>query len=276
MSSSPQASLHYRSVWLSDIHLGDKGCRAGYLLDFLNSVDCDTLYLLGDVVDLWALKRRFFWPAEHYDVIRAIFKKARRGTRVVYIPGNHDEPLRDYIGQLLGPVEILREAIHETADGRRLLMFHGDVLDPHIRLSKLEYWLGDVAYELLLKLNRWANWGRRLFGLGYWSLASYIKARVGNARQVITVFEEAAVAEAARRGLDGVVCGHIHQPGMRMIKGLIYCNDGDWVENCSALAETAEGELKLLHWSEKQTQLNCFNAATPVQQAEVIPLRKAG
>ena len=268
--------LRYKAVWLSDIHLGFRDCRAEYLLDFLNSIECETLYLVGDIVDLWSLKKRFFWPASHYDVLRAILKKSRHGTRVVYIPGNHDEPLRDYVGESLGAVEIKHEVVHTTADGRKLLVFHGDVLDPHIRLNRLEHLVGDVAYDFLLFLNRWGNFIRSRLGLGYWSLATYIKKRVKNARQVIDVYEQAAVNEAVRRGLDGVICGHIHQPGMRMINGIVYCNDGDWIESCSALTETDSGELQLLHWSDRQRILREFNSQVDLHEAEVIPLRKAG
>jgi UDP-2,3-diacylglucosamine pyrophosphatase LpxH len=268
--------LRYKAVWLSDIHLGFRDCRADYLLDFLNSVDCETLYLVGDIVDLWSLKKRFFWPAAHYDVLRAILKKSRHGTRVVYIPGNHDEPLRDYVGESLGAVEIKHEVVHTTADGRKLLVFHGDVLDPHIRLNRLEHLVGDVAYDFLLFLNRWGNFIRSRLGLGYWSLATYIKRRVKNARQVIDVYEQAAVQEAQRRGLDGVICGHIHQPGMRIINGIVYCNDGDWIESCSALTETDTGELQLLHWSDRQRIVREFNSQVGLHEADVIPLRKAG
>lgn len=272
----PPPTLQFKAVWLSDIHLGFKDCRANYLLDFLNTIECETLYLVGDIIDLWSLKRSFFWPASHYDVIRAILKKSRHGTRVIYIPGNHDEPMRDYVGQRLGAVEIRQEVIHTTADGRRLLIFHGDMLDAHMRLNRFENLLGDLAYDLLLFLNRWANYFRSQLGLGYWSLASYLKSRVKNARQVIEVYEQAAIDEAARRGLDGVICGHIHRPGLRMIDGLVYCNDGDWIENCSALTETTEGVLQLLHWTDRQTVLRDFDSQVELRHAEIIPLRKAG
>jgi UDP-2,3-diacylglucosamine pyrophosphatase LpxH len=273
---SVETRNRYKTIWLSDIHLGFKDCRADYLLNFLNSVECETLYLVGDVVDLWALKRTFHWPASHYDVVRALFAKASEGTRVVYIPGNHDEPMRDYVGHILGPIEIKREAIHTTVSGKRLLMFHGDCLDEHILLSKWENLIGDAAYDFLLFLNRWANFFRRRFGRNYWSLATYIKQRIPNARQVITVFEDAAVKEAARRGLDGVICGHIHQPALKKIKGLLYCNDGDWIENCTLLGETHEGNLELVQWTEHQTLLQSMTGNGGRVKAEILPLRRAG
>lgn len=268
--------LTYKTIWLSDIHLGFKDCRAEYLLDFLSRVECDTIYLVGDVVDLWAMKRTLFWPPSHYDVVRRLFHMANSGTRVVYIPGNHDEPFRDYTDNLFGPIEVKREAIYTTVTGKRLLMFHGDILDEHIQLSKWEDLIGDAAYDLLLFLNRWANFFRRRFGRHYWSLATYIKQRIPNARQVIDVFEEAAVREAKRRGLDGVICGHIHQPALKEIDGLLYCNDGDWIENCTVLGETAEGKLELLNWTERQTLLDSLHHDGEPASADILPLRRAG
>ncbi|MFT5888960.1 MAG: UDP-2,3-diacylglucosamine pyrophosphatase LpxH [Zhongshania sp.] len=271
-----QAKRRYKTVWLSDIHLGFKDCRADYLLDFLSQLECETLYLLGDVVDLWALKRSFFWPASHYEVVRQLFKMASEGTRVVYIPGNHDEPLRDYVGHILGPIEIKREAIHTTVGGKRLLMFHGDCLDEHIKLRIWEHFLGDPAYDFLLFLNRWVNFCRRRFGRNYWSLATYIKQHIPSAKQVIKAFEIAAVKEASRRGLDGVVCGHIHQPALSRVNGLLYCNDGDWIENCTLLGETHGGNFELLQWTEHQTLLQSMAADGGPVRADVIPLRRAG
>ncbi len=264
--------LRYRTVWLSDIHLGFKDCKAEYLLDFLNKMECETLYLLGDIVDLWAMKKRFCWPISHYEVIRALFQKAQQGTRVVYIPGNHDDSMRDYIGESLGPVEIAEEMVHETADGRRLLLFHGDVLDGHIRLGRFDRIVGDAAYEFLLFLNRWANFFRRRFGLSYWSLAVYLKNRVKNARNAIDVYEKAAVHEAKRRGLDGVVCGHIHQAEIAMRDDVLYCNDGDWIESCTALAEDDSGHLELIHWTEKRQSVKQLKASNDEVISDVVQL----
>lgn len=263
----------YKTIWLSDLHLGFKDCRAAYLLDLLAAVECETIYLVGDVVDLWAMKRSLYWPASHYQVLRSLFEKAEGGTRVVYIPGNHDEPFRDYAGNIFGPIEICKEAVYTTVKGKRLLMFHGDCLDAHIQLSKWEHLLGDVAYDLLLFLNRWANVFRRRCGRHYWSLATYIKQRIPNARQLIDEFERAAVQAAAQRGLDGVICGHIHQPALKDIEGLLYCNDGDWIESCTLLAESHSGELQLLQWTETRRVLDTIGAAPG---AAVLPLRQAG
>ena len=238
-----------RTVWLSDIHLGNKDCRAEYLLDFLQRVDCDNLYLLGDIVDFWALKRQFVWPSAHYEVLRLIMQKAKNGTRVVYVPGNHDEAMREFIGHSFGPVEILEETVHVTADGRRLLLFHGDCLDMHVQLDFIARHFGDALYDFLMWMHRWCHRARRLCGLSYWSLAASIKKRIKNARAAIAAYEHAAVAEARRRGLDGVVCGHIHHAQISSHDGLIYCNDGDWVESCTALVERRNGELEILHWS---------------------------
>jgi UDP-2,3-diacylglucosamine pyrophosphatase LpxH len=257
-----------RTVWLSDIHLGNKDCRADYLLDFLQRVECETLYLLGDIVDFWALQRQFIWPSAHYEVLRLIMQKAKSGTRVVYVPGNHDEAIREFIGHSFGPVEILEEAIHDTADGRRLLLFHGDCLDMHVQLDFIARHFGDALYDFLMWMHRWCHRTRRLFGLCYWSLATSIKQRIGNARAAILAFEHAAVEEARRRGLDGVVCGHIHHPEITHHHGILYCNDGDWVESCTALVERSGGELEILHWSElshtiKQLQAERDDAFAP-------------
>ncbi len=244
--------IELRTVWLSDIHLGHKDCRAHYLLDFLRRVECETLYLLGDIVDFWALKRQFIWPAAHYEVLRIIMQKARHGTRVVYVPGNHDEVMREFVGNHFGPVEIRQETTHVTADGKELLLFHGDVLDPfvHMHINKLSRAIGDPAYDFLMWLHRWCNRARKLYGLPYWSLANYVKTRIGGARTAIKAFENAAVQEAKRRGLDGVVCGHIHHADIVRHDDVVYCNDGDWVESCTALVEQGDGSLEILHWSD--------------------------
>ena len=249
-----RARRDYRTLWLSDIHLGFKDCKAEYLIELLEQVECETLYLVGDIVDLWSMQKRFCWPNSHYQVLRLIVDKAQNGTRVVYLPGNHDIAMEEYVGHLFAGVEVEREWVHTTAAGLKLLVFHGDVLDGHIILGRLDRIIGDGAYDLLLFLNRWCNRLRKLFGLPYWSLASYIKERVKNAQRAIETYQRAAVAEAKRRGLDGVVCGHIHRAAIAHYDGLIYCNDGDWVESCTALVESAEGELKLLDWSAQRRQ----------------------
>jgi UDP-2,3-diacylglucosamine pyrophosphatase LpxH len=246
----PQPPLRVRSVFISDVHLGFKGCRAAFLLDFLRRVECEQLYLVGDIIDLWSLERTFYWPQLHNDVIRTVLGKAKHGTRVVYIPGNHDRTFRDYDGWVLGNVEIRREAIHETADGRRLLVLHGDEFDSVIRASPLLESLGCRAYSFVLGLNRHVNHLRQRFGYPYWSLAAFLKHKVKNAVQYIGNFERAVACEARRRGVDGMVCGHIHRAEVSDIDGMLYCNDGDWVESCTALVEDASGRLSLLRWTE--------------------------
>ncbi len=257
---------HYRTIWLSDIHLGFKDCKADYLLDFLQSIDCDTLYLLGDIVDMWAMRKRFHWPSSHYEVLKAIFKKAKNGTRVVYIPGNHDEPMRDYVKNMIGPVEVLEEAVHTTAAGKQLLLFHGDILDSQVRFSRFHRRIGDAAYDLLLFINRWANFCRRRCGFSYWSLAYYLKNKVKNARAAIDIYERSAAHEARRRGLDGVICGHIHQAEIRVIDDILYCNDGDWIESCTALVEDRQGHLEILHWSDRKQSVKSISVIEQVKQ----------
>ena len=256
-SISPK--IRARAVFISDVHLGFRDCKADYLLSFLDNIETDTLYLLGDIVDLWSLKKRLFWPNTHYDVLKRINEIAASGTRVIYIPGNHDETCREYVGMQWGKIEVHHELIHETARGKKLLLMHGDCLDGAIRLNRFNRIVGDHAYALLLFLNRWHNRIRRRFGYQYWSLAAYIKNRVKNARAAIDVYEEAAIHLAKSRGLDGVVCGHIHQPEIVVKDGMLYCNDGDWVENCTALTEDQTGNMRLLHWSERKQAIKSLS-----------------
>jgi UDP-2,3-diacylglucosamine pyrophosphatase LpxH len=246
----PKPPLRFRSVFISDIHLGFKGCSAGFLLDFLRRVETDNLYLVGDIIDLWSLQRTFFWPQAHNDVIRTILGKAKHGTRVVYIPGNHDRLFRDYDGWVFGNVEVRRDAIHTTADGRRFLLLHGDEFDSVIRASPLLESLGNRAYAAVLRLNRYVNAARRRFGYPYWSLAAFLKHRVKNAVSYVANFERAVAFEARRRGVDGMICGHIHRAEISEIEGIAYCNDGDWVESCTTLVEDYRGRLSLLRWTE--------------------------
>jgi UDP-2,3-diacylglucosamine pyrophosphatase LpxH len=251
MSPKPPASkLRLRTVFISDVHLGFKGCRADDLLAFLDYVECEHLYLVGDMIDLWALERRFYWPAAHNDVLRAILAKARHGVRVVYVPGNHDRLFRDYDGWVMGGVEVACETMHRTADGRCLLVRHGDEFDSVIRASRLLESLGNRAYVFVLRLNRYVNAVRQRFGYPYWSVAAFLKHKVKNAVQYIANFERAVALEARRLGVDGMVCGHIHRAEIRDFDGIVYCNDGDWVESCSALVEDVDGTLRLIHWNE--------------------------
>jgi UDP-2,3-diacylglucosamine pyrophosphatase LpxH len=247
-SSGVRPTIRLRTVFVSDVHLGSKGCRADQLLEFLKSVEVDYLFLVGDIVDLWAMRKNFYWPQEHNNVLRTILGKAKGGTRVIYVPGNHDEDLREFCGSVFGNLSIHREYLHWTIDGRRLLVMHGDEFDTVVKCSPWLARLGSTAYDLTLRLNHHFNTVRRLFGFPYWSLATYLKQRVKNAVQYIASFERAVAHAARRREVDGVVCGHIHRPAMREIDGVMYCNDGDWVESCSALVEDMNGRLALWSW----------------------------
>ncbi len=237
---------HFRAIWLSDIHLGTRSCKAGALLDFLDACDCEYLYLVGDIIDFWKLKRAPYWPQIHSDVIRKVLSKAHAGTVVTFVPGNHDEYIRRFCDLQLGNMFITREAVHRTADGRVLLILHGDEFDGVTRCHRWVALLGDIGYELLIVLNRWLNDARRVFGLGYFSLAAYVKWKVKRAMMFVCDFEAAVAREAARRGMDGVVCGHIHRAAMRPIGPVLYCNVGDWVESCTALVEHLDGRLELV------------------------------
>ena len=244
-------TLGVRTVWISDVHLGTPGCNAELLLDFLKSVECETLYLVGDIIDGWQLRKGWFWPTRHNDVVRCILKKAKHGTRVIYVPGNHDEVLRDFAGLNFGGVEIANEIIHVTADGRRLLVLHGDEFDGVVLYARWLAFLGVHAYTLLLKLNRVVNAARRRLGLPYWSLSSHLKKKVKNAVAYVCDFETAVAHAASERGADGVVCGHIHTAEVRQIGDVTYYNDGDWVESCTALVERGDGSMEILDWAER-------------------------
>ena len=242
------AKTFYRSVWISDTHLCSRDCRADVLLSFLKHTKCEYLYLVGDFIDVWQLKRRWHWMQEFNNVIHRILSKAKKGAKVTYIPGNHDEALRDFCGLQFGGVRIERDCIHTTADGRKFLVLHGDEFDCVVQNRKWLAILGSAAYDYLIYANRMLNYGRRRLGMPYWSLAHYVKTRVKNAVTYIGTFE-AAVAHAAKKAeADGVICGHIHQPVLKDISGVTYCNTGDWVENCTALVEHTDGRLELIHW----------------------------
>ena len=244
-----QRPRHYRTLFLSDFHLGTKGCQAGLLLDFLRCHDAETIYLVGDIVDGWRLKRSWYWPQEHNDVIQKLLRKARKGSRVIYVPGNHDEFLRDYIGTHFGGVEVVDRAVHVTADGRRLLIMHGDEFDVVVRNSRWLAYFGDWAYSAALVLNAVLNRLRRRIGMNYWSLSAWLKRKVKSAVNYIGAFEEALAGEARRIGADGVVCGHIHHARIADLPGLRYINTGDWVESCTAIAEHHDGRLELIAWT---------------------------
>jgi UDP-2,3-diacylglucosamine pyrophosphatase LpxH len=251
----------YRTVWISDVHLGSRGCNAAMLLDFLSAIECETLYLVGDIVDGWRLRKGWYWPDAHNEVVRRILKMAHRGTRVILIAGNHDEMLRPYAGMSFGGVELALDTIHKTADGRRLLVTHGDGFDGVVLYARWLAFLGDKAYSVLLRANVWVNMIRRQFRMPYWSLSSYLKKRVKNAVQFVCDFEE-AVAHAARdMGVDGVVCGHIHCAEIRQIGDITYYNDGDWVESCTALVEDQMGQIIILDWADETRRAAAVKAA---------------
>jgi UDP-2,3-diacylglucosamine pyrophosphatase LpxH len=240
--------MQYRTIWISDIHLGTSGCQADYLLDFLKHNDAHTFYLVGDIIDGWRLKKSWYWPQAHNDVIQKLLRKVRKGAEVFYIPGNHDEVARQFVGMTFGEIQIKNEMIHVTADGKRLWVTHGDLFDSVMQYAKWLAYLGDTAYTCILVVNRWFNNIRIKLGFQYWSLSQYLKHKVKNAVSFIADFEAIMAREARKRKCDGVVCGHIHKAEIRDIDGLLYCNDGDWVESLTALVETFDGELKIIHW----------------------------
>jgi UDP-2,3-diacylglucosamine pyrophosphatase LpxH len=242
-------SLRVRTVWISDLHLGTPGCQAEALLDFLRAVECETLFLVGDIIDGWQLRRHWYWPQAHNDVVQKVLRKARKGTRVIFVPGNHDEFARKYLGHNFGGVDVVEEHIHILADGRKLWVTHGDLFDGVIQCAKWLAYVGDWAYELTLRVNRHFNSMRARLGLPYWSLSRFLKSKVKRAVSYVGDFEAAVAREARARGVHGVVCGHIHHAEIRMIDGLLYCNDGDWVESLTALVEHPDGRLELIEWA---------------------------
>jgi UDP-2,3-diacylglucosamine pyrophosphatase LpxH len=253
-SQDNAASIRYRTLFISDVHLGTKACQAEELLEFLKRYDADTYYLVGDIVDFWRIKRSPHWPQAHNDVVQKLLRKVRKGARFVYIPGNHDEALRAYCGQYFGGIEFKMNDIHVAADGRRFLVMHGDEFDVVIQYVKWLAFLGDWAYVLALGLNTTFNKVRRRFGLSYWSLSAYLKHKVKKAVNYIGDFEATLAGEARRHGADGVICGHIHFAAMRDISGTEYINCGDWVESGTAVGETHEGEFELIPWLQIRQQ----------------------
>lgn len=255
--TTEQKQKGYRSVWISDVHLGSHGCQAEELTSFLKQVECEQLYLVGDIIDGWRLSQVFFWPQEHTNVVRRILTKAKRGTEVTYITGNHDEFLRKFVEFELnmGNIKIVNEAIHETADGRKLMITHGDMFDVVTRYHRWIAFAGDRAYTTLIKANKRVNALRKRFGMPYWSLADFAKKKVKSAVNFITEFEESVAYECRHRGLDGVVCGHIHNAEIRDIDGVTYYNTGDWVESCSAIVEHHDGTMEIVRWLERDQDM---------------------
>ncbi|QRG05849.1 UDP-2,3-diacylglucosamine diphosphatase [Xanthobacter dioxanivorans] len=247
--SDSSEARRYRALFISDVHLGTKGCQADLLLDFLKYHDADTIYLVGDIVDGWRLKSSWYWPQKHNDVVQKLLRKGRKGTRMLYLPGNHDEFLRDYYGTHFGGIEVVETAIHEAADGKRYLVIHGDVFDLVVRHAKWLAFLGDWAYSAALTVNTYLNKVRRRLGLTYWSLSQWAKLKVKNAVNYIGKFEEAVAEEAKRHQVDGVICGHIHHAVIHDQFGVRYVNCGDWVESCTAIAEHEDGHLEIICWT---------------------------
>ncbi len=256
----PSRLRRHRTIFVSDTHLGTRGAKAELLHDFLIHNESDTLFLVGDIIDGWRLTRRWYWSAAHSRVLDEILRKVKNGTRVVFVPGNHDEAFRPYCGVTLAGVELQTECVHVTADGRKLLVMHGDRFDGIVTYAKWLAHLGDTAYEIALKANTVVSAVRRVLGLPYWSLSAYLKHKVKNAASFISNFEQALAKEARDRGADGVVCGHIHHPEIKDIGGILYCNDGDWVESCTALTETVGGQLEIVQWVHSAAEQERFVA----------------
>jgi UDP-2,3-diacylglucosamine pyrophosphatase LpxH len=261
----------YRSVFLSDIHLGTRGCQAELLLDFIRHMECDHLYLVGDIVDGWKMKSGWYWPQSHNDVVQKILRLARKGVAVTYVPGNHDDRIRDFCGVHFGGVVVARDAIHETADGRRFLVTHGDEFDGVVQHARWLAFVGDWGYRAILSANTLTNRLRRRLGFGYWSFSAFLKTKVKNALQFIENFEQAVADEARRRGVDGVICGHIHKAEMRDIDGIAYVNDGDWVESCTALVEHPDGRLEILEWAKLRHWSVLDRAPVPDETPAALP-----
>lgn len=246
--SDIEDTRRFRALFISDVHLGTKGCQAELLLDFLRRHDADTIYLVGDIVDGWRLRQGWYWPQSHNDVVQKLLRKARKGAKIIYLPGNHDEFLRSYYGSHFGGIEVMETAIHEGANGKRYLVIHGDIFDMVVRHAKWLALLGDWAYETALMVNTYVNLVRRKLGFPYWSLSAWAKLKVKNAVNFIGKFEETLSSEARKQEVDGVICGHIHHATMHEMMGVEYINTGDWVESCTAVAENYDGRFELMRW----------------------------
>ncbi len=275
--STPLSAPHgrYRTIFISDTHLGTRGCKAEFLLDFLRHTESDPLYLVGDVIDGWALRKGFYWPQAHNDIVQKVLRKARKGTRVIFVPGNHDEFARRYAQHNFGGIEVEQEWIHTLADGRRLWVTHGDLFDGVIQCAKWLAHVGDWAYEFTLRLNSRLNSLRARLGLPYWSLSRFLKLKVKRAVSYVGQFEEAVAREARQRGVDGVVCGHIHHAEMRMVNGVLYCNDGDWVESLTALVEYGDGRLAIIDCSAQRRGAHAAAARTAAAGAVAAEIAEA-
>jgi UDP-2,3-diacylglucosamine pyrophosphatase LpxH len=262
----------YQTIFLSDLHLGSKSAQAELLLDFLKHNHAQKIYLVGDIVDGWQLKKGWYWPQAHNDVVQKILRAVRKGSRVIYIPGNHDEFARDYTGLTFGGIEVADESIHETVNGRKYLIIHGDQFDIVVCNARWLALLGDWAYQLAIVANTWFNKIRKIYGVGYWSLSAWAKMKVKNAVNFIGDFEITLAAEARRRGFDGVICGHIHHAIIRKIDGIDYINTGDFVESCTAIVEHKDGRLEILYW--RTTAAERLAALAQTNQ-KILPAPKA-
>ncbi|WP_455211741.1 UDP-2,3-diacylglucosamine diphosphatase [Kaarinaea lacus] len=267
MAKSHKAKpLRFRTIWISDVHLGYKGCKADYLLDFLKHTVSEYLYLVGDIVDIWSMKKTVFWPQAHNNVLRKILSKAKKGTKVVYIPGNHDELFRDHVGNHFGNIAIIKEELHTNSNGLQFLILHGDEFDMEVKCNKILEIIGNQAYGFILELNRIVNFIRKILGFPYWSLSSFLKHKVKNAVEYIHRFELAVAREAHRRKVDGLICGHIHKSNIREIDGIRYCNTGDWVESCTALVEHRNGKMEILHWADEMRKREQNKTVSSIKQ----------
>ncbi|RFB80058.1 UDP-2,3-diacylglucosamine diphosphatase [Methylovirgula sp. 4M-Z18] len=258
------ATNHYRTLFISDLHLGSKGCEADLFLDFLKHNDADTIFLVGDIIDGWRLKKGWFWPQSHNDVVQKLLRKARKGAHMIYVPGNHDEFARQFLGLNFGGIEIMRRAMHTTADGKRFLVTHGDEFDVVVLHARWLAHIGDWAYETAVVLNTTFNRIRRRLGFGYWSFSAWAKLKVKQAVNFIGAFEVALAEDARKRGADGVICGHIHHATIRDIDGITYVNTGDFVESCTVVAEHADGRLEVIRWTSVAAPAQESQTPTPV------------
>jgi UDP-2,3-diacylglucosamine pyrophosphatase LpxH len=261
--------IRVRALFLSDVHLGTRGCQANMLLQFLKRYDADTVYLVGDIIDGWKLKSGWFWPQAHNDVVQKLLKKVHRGARLIYVPGNHDEFAREYLGHNFGGIDVMNEAIHVAADGKRYIIMHGDHFDLVVRHAPWLAHIGDGAYSFALWLNGVLNLVRRRLGFSYWSLSAWAKLKVKTAVNHIGRFEELLSLEARRHDCQGVICGHIHHAIIRDIDGVTYMNTGDWVESCTALVEHDDGQFEIIRWSEEIAQVHAVEEAARALRRQV-------
>lgn len=275
LTTPETASKNFKTIFISDIHLGSKACQAELLLEFMKYHDSEELYLVGDIVDGWRLKRKWYWPQSHNDVVQKILRKARKGTKIIYVPGNHDEGLRRYIGTHFGGIEVKPTDIYEAVNGDKYLVLHGDNFDNVMLYARWLAYIGDHAYDFVLRLNTVFNALRRVMGLRYWSLSSFLKIKVKNAVQFISEFERVIVKEAEKADVQGVICGHIHHAEMKQYGDIIYMNDGDWVESCTALVEHFDGTWEIIYWADEVARRGTPALEIDSPQKSVEPISEA-